>query len=469
MAVTAFDKIWDAHVVKKLDDGRDILFVDRHILQEMTCAPAFESLRRAGRSIRAPELTFATQDHIVSTASGRSEASYPQGQELLAAIRRNARANGIRLFGLGNPQQGIVHIIGPELGLVLPGCVLACGDSHTSTAGGIGGLGIGIGTSEVEHVLATQCLVLKRPANMRIEFEGKVARGVSAKDLILYALGQLGIAAGLGRAIEYGGSAIRGLSVEERLTICNMSIELGARLGLVAPDETTVNYVAGRQFAPAEADLAAAVEYWQTLRSDADARFDRDHMLDCGKIAPQVTWGTTQQEVIGVDEPIPDPTTVKDPKRREALKKAIHYMGIEPGRPIEGTKVDTVFIGSCTNSRLSDLQTAAEVIRGHKVAAGVRALVVPGSNSVKLAAEAVGLHQVFVEAGFEWRQPGCSMCVSVNDDIVPPNGRCIATSNRNFENRQGPGARTHLASPATAAASAIRGAIADVRKFGNIH
>lgn len=462
---TLFGKIWDLHRIRSMGEGRDLIFVDRHILQETTCAAAFRGLQEANRPVRCPTLTSATQDHIVSTELKRDATSNPGGRELIGLMAQNAAAHNIRLFGLDDPRQGIVHVIGPELGLVLPGSIVACGDSHTSTAGGLGALGIGVGTSEVEHILATQTLVLPRPKTLRMSFEGKAGLGVTGKDIVLHALGTFGIAVGTGHAIEYAGPAIRALPVEGRLTICNMSIELGARLGLIAPDDATFAYIKGRPYAPQGALWERALASWQTLRTDDDARFDRELSLDISKAAPQITWGTTQEDVIGVDQALPDPSHITDHDRRERAVAMLDYMGLTPGRPIEGTPVDIVFIGSCTNARLSDLEAAAAIVRGKHVAAHVRALVVPGSSQVKRDAEHKGLDKIFTEAGFEWRSAGCSMCVSINEDIVPPGARCIATSNRNFENRQGPRARTHLASPAMAAAAAIAGGIVDVRRF----
>jgi 3-isopropylmalate/(R)-2-methylmalate dehydratase large subunit len=462
---TLFEKIWNAHVVKRSEDGRDLIFIDRHLLQETTSAPAFAGLRRDNRPVAHPELTLATQDHIVSTAPERDETSNPEGVELMRLMRANAATHGIRHFGIEDPRQGIVHVIGPELGAALPGTTLACGDSHTATVGGLGALGIGVGTSEVEHVLATQTLLLRRPGTMRIRFDGRPGPGVGAKDMIMAAIGKFGIAAGRAHAVEYAGSAIAALPIESRLTVCNMSIELGARLGVIAPDDATFAYLAGRPFAPRGTDWDHALHHWRSLASAPDARFDRDVAIDCDVIAPQITWGTTPEDVIGIDQCVPDPSMHEDHARRRRAVGALHYMGLAAGTAIEGLKVDVVFIGSCTNGRLSDLEAAASIAKDRKVADHVRALVVPGSAAVKRDAEARGLDRIFRAAGFEWRSPGCSMCVSINQDVVPPGARCVATSNRNFEGRQGSGSRTHLASPSMAAAAAVTGAIADVRKL----
>ncbi len=462
---TLFAKIWNAHVVRRFPEDRDLIFVDRHILQETTSAPAFAGLRRERRRVAHPELTLATQDHIVSTVPGRDETTNPDGVELLRLMRANAAAHAIRHFGVDDPRQGIVHVIGPELGAALPGTILACGDSHTSTVGGVAAFGIGVGTSEVEHVLATQTLLLPRPRTMRIRFDNHPAPGLSAKDLILAVIGRFGIAAGRAHAVEYAGAAINALPVEGRLTICNMSIELGARFGFIAPDDATFAYLAGRPYAPRGEDWDHAVDHWRSLVSADDAVFDRDLTIDCRPLAPQVTWGTVPEDVMGIDERVPDPAVYDDAARGRRVAAALRYMGLAPGMTLEGLKVDVVFIGSCTNGRVSDLQAAASVARGRKVREGVRAVVVPGSATVKSEAETLGLDRVFRDAGFEWRDPGCSMCVSINQDVVPPGARCLSTSNRNFEGRQGPGSRTHLASPAMAAAAAVTGAITDIRKL----
>ncbi|MCO5089638.1 3-isopropylmalate dehydratase large subunit [Bosea sp. (in: a-proteobacteria)] len=463
-AMTLFDKIWNSHVIREVDDGVFLIHVDRHMVHECTSGAAFAGLEREGRLTRSPELTLGVVDHILSTAPGRNGETFEGGREFVELIRGNCPKHGIELVDVDDPRQGIVHIIAPELGVVLPGTTLVCGDSHTSTCGGLGAWAWGIGTSEVEHVLATQTILQRRPKRMRVTFEGAVRTNVFAKDLILYLIGQIGVAAGRGHMVEYAGAGIRGLSIDERQTICNMSIEFGARAGLVAPDDTTLNYLHGRPFAPKGAMWDAAVAHWRTLKSDDDAIFDTEVVVDCSKIKPQVTWGTTPQDVCAIDAPIPDPKSFADPVRSAAAERSLAYLGLEPGRPLEGLPIDVAFIGSCTNSRLTDIEAAAKVVKGRKVSPNVRALVVPGSAQVKHAAEAQGLDQVFKDAGFEWREAGCSMCVAINDDFVGPGKRCISTSNRNFEGRQGPKSRTHLASPATVAASAIRGAIADLRK-----
>jgi 3-isopropylmalate/(R)-2-methylmalate dehydratase large subunit len=462
---TMFDKIWRPHVVCEVAEGVHLLHVDRHVIQETTCAPAFSGLENAGRPVRNPALTFAVIDHIVSTAPGRTGETFAGGRELVHLMRENCARHGIELIDVDHPWQGIVHVISPELGIALPGATLVCGDSHTATSGGVGAYAWGIGTSEVQHVLATQTIVQRRPKTMRVRFDGQLGKHVYAKDLILYLIGKEGIAAGRGHAVEYAGSAIRAMPIEGRQTICNMSIELGARAGFIAPDETTYQYLHGRPFVPEGRAWDEALAAWRTLPSDVDASFDHDIGIDCSDIRPQVTWGTTPQDVIAVDQPIPDPDRAGDQARRSTMARSLAYLGLEPGKPLEGTPVDVAFIGSCTNARLSDLEVAATVARGRKVAPGVRALVVPGSAQVKRAAEAAGLDKVFLEAGFEWREAGCSMCVAVNDDQVAARQRSIATSNRNFEGRQGPQSRTHLASPASVAAAAITGAIADVRKL----
>jgi 3-isopropylmalate/(R)-2-methylmalate dehydratase large subunit len=464
-AETLFDKIWNSHVIRETDDGVYLVHVDRHLVQETTCAPAFAGLRRAGRRVHNPELTYAVIDHIVSTQPGRTGETFEGGREFVRLIRDDCRANGIELFDVDDWRQGIVHVIAAELGIALPGSTLVCGDSHTATSGGIGAYAWGIGTTEVEHVLATQTSLQRKPKRMRVNFYGRIGSGIYAKDLILYLIGQVGIGAGRGFTVEYAGPAIRSMPIEGRLTICNMSIEMGSRSGLVAPDDTTFTFLADRPFAPKGPLWDAALAAWRQLPSHPEALFDREVAIDCARIAPQISWGTTPQDVVGVDERVPDPSAEPDSARRKAMERAIAYLGLVPGKPMEGIPIDVVFIGSCTNSRLSDLEAAATVARGRKVAAGVRALVVPGSAQVKRAAEAAGLHEVFLAAGFEWREAGCSMCVAVNDDFVAPGQRAVATSNRNFEDRQGPHSRTHLASPAMAAAAAVTGAIADVRKL----
>ncbi|GGG44176.1 3-isopropylmalate dehydratase large subunit 1 [Caldovatus sediminis] len=459
-----FDKIWDAHVVAELGGGHSLMHVTRHLMHDGDGVP-LQRLTARGLKVRSPELTFATLDHTVSTEPGRTPATASAFAARLALIRARAAAAGIRLFDIGEPGQGIVHVIGPELGLSLPGSLIVCGDSHTCTHGGLGAVAFGIGASEVLHVLATQCLVQRKPRRMRVRFEGRRAAGVTAKDMILHLIGRIGAAGGVGYAVEFAGAAVRALQIEERLTLCNLSIEMGAKIGLVAPDETTFEYLAGRPYAPAGAAWEAALRYWRGLPSDEDAVFDREVEIDAGAIAPQITWGTSPEQVVAVDQRVPDPAAEPDPARRQAIEAALDYMGLQPGAPIAGTPVDWVFIGSCANSRISDLRAAAAVARGRRVAEGVHAWVVPGSEAVKRQAEAEGLDRVFKDAGFEWREPGCSMCLAMNGDRVPRGQRSVSTTNRNFVGRQGPGARTHLASPAMAAAAAISGRIADVRRL----
>jgi 3-isopropylmalate/(R)-2-methylmalate dehydratase large subunit len=459
---TLFDKLWDEHVVADLGDNAYLLHIDRHLLHDLGGSRGLLDLKERGLKVHSPHLTFATPDHAISSAAGRAGTS-DTGLRLLQALRDETRDAGIRMFDIGQPGQGIVHVIGPELGLSLPGSLLVCGDSHTCTHGGMGALAFGIGSSELSHVLATQTLVQRRPKTMRVRFEGAMRPGVLPKDLILRLIGEIGAAGGTGYAVEYAGDAIRRMPVEGRLTICNLSIELGAKMGFIAPDDVTFAYLAGRPFAPKGGAWDQAVAAWRTLRSDPGARFDREVVIDVGAIAPQITWGTSPEHVIAVDQRIPDPAREADPVRRRAMEAALDYMGLSPGAPIAGTKIDWVFIGSCTNSRLSDLREAAAVAKGRHVADGVKAWVVPGSETVKRDAEAEGLDRVFLEAGFAWREPGCSMCLAANGETVPPGQRSVSTSNRNFVGRQGPRARTHLASPAMAAAAAIAGAIADLR------
>ncbi len=464
-ARTLFDKIWDQHVVRSVGEGVDLLHVDRHLLHDLSGARALSEVREKGHQVHSPQLALSTPDHTLSTAAGRDENSTENSRRLAALLRGESASHGIAHFPTGHARQGIVHVIGPELGFTLPGSLLVCGDSHTSTHGALGALAFGIGSSEVTHVLATQCVRQRRPRRMRITVGGALGAGVTAKDLILHIIGQLGVDAGTGYAVEYAGPTIGGLSVEERMTVCNLSIEFGARMGLVAPDQTTFDYLAGRPFAPQGADWDAAVAAWSDLVSDADAVFDHEEHIDAGDVAPQITWGTSPEHTVAVTEAIPTPGDLADPIKQSLAEAALDYQGLTAGAPIAGTPVDWVFIGSCTNGRLSDLQSAAAIARGRRVAAGVTARIVPGSMAVKAAAEAEGLDRVFTEAGFEWREPGCAQCVSTNGEFVPEGARCVSTSNRNFVGRQGPGARTHLASPAMAAAAAIAGQITDSRSL----
>ncbi len=465
MPRTMFDKLWTSHVVADLGDGWALLHIDRHLLHDLSGARALEEVQERSLSVRNPELTFSTADHAISSAPGRTQATFAPGEALLVGLRTRSAHYGIRFFDLGQDGQGIVHVMGPELGIVLPGVTLICGDSHTCTNGGMGALAFGVGSSELVHALATQTLRQRRPRTMRVLFEGATGPGVTPKDMILHVIGQIGAASGTGFAVEYAGEAVRALPLEGRLTLCNLSIELGAKMGFVAPDDTTYEYLRGRRYVPQGAAFDEAVAYWRTLPTDEGAIFDREVRIDAASIAPTVTWGTSPEHAIGIGESIPDPEHAPDPAHRLAWRNALDYMGLQAGQKIAGTKVDWVFIGSCTNSRLSDLRNAAAVAQGRHVAPGVTAWVVPGSERVKRDAESEGLDQIFRDAGFAWREPGCSMCVAANGERVPPGARSVSTSNRNFVGRQGPGARTHLASPAMAVAAAVTGAITDVRSL----
>jgi 3-isopropylmalate/(R)-2-methylmalate dehydratase large subunit len=466
--MTLFDKVWATHTIKELGEGVSLLHVDRHLIHDLEAGPRLNDLQRAGYSVARNDLTFATTDHAVSSAVDRTTDTNPTGGKLLRAMRRATARNGIRMFDLGSPGQGIVHVVGPEQGLTLPGSLIVCGDSHTCTHGGFGALAFGIGSSEVGHVLATQTLRQRRPKTMRLNFVGRLPQGITSKDMILHAIGQLGTAAGRGFALEYAGEAVRALSLDARLTLCNLSIEMGAKIGMVGPDDSVYAYLDGKPFAPRGALFERAVDSWRGLPTDSGAIFDREEIIDVSQISPQVTWGTSPQDVVPIDGRIPDPADEADPERRLALQRALDYMGLDGGQSLVGTPVDWVFIGSCANSRLSDLREAATVARGRHVAPGVHAWVVPGSEATKRAAEAEGLHRQFVDAGFEWRSPGCSMCLAANGETVPPGQRSVSTSNRNFVGRQGPGARTHLASPAMAAAAAVTGHLVDVRRLPGV-
>ncbi|MFT8989467.1 MAG: 3-isopropylmalate dehydratase large subunit [Gluconobacter albidus] len=462
---TLFDKIWDDHVVERLEDGTCILYIDRHLVHEVTSPQAFEGLRLSGRRVRRPDATVAVVDHNVPTSDRSKPIEEPQSRLQIETLEKNVAEFGIPYFPLRSASQGIVHVVGPEQGISLPGMTIVCGDSHTSTHGALGSLAFGIGTSEVEHVLATQTILQKPAKNMRVSVEGKVGPGVTAKDIMLAIIGRIGTAGGTGHVIEFAGSAIRDLDMAGRMTLCNMSIEAGARAGLVAPDETTFAYVKGRPFAPKGEAFDQACDYWRSLASDEGAYFDTEVTLAAEEIIPSVTWGTSPQDVLPIDGSVPSPSDVADPARAAQIQRALDYMGLEAGQKIAGTPVDVVFIGSCTNSRLEDLRAAADVVRGRHVAEGVRAMIVPGSGLVKHAAEAEGLDRVFLDAGFEWREAGCSMCLGMNPDRLTPGQRCASTSNRNFEGRQGPDGRTHLCSPAMAAAAAVIGHLCDVREL----
>ncbi|HXV19338.1 MAG TPA: 3-isopropylmalate dehydratase large subunit [Candidatus Omnitrophota bacterium] len=465
MKKTLFEKIWDRHVVTTLEDGTALLYIDRHLVHEVTSPQAFEGLRLTHRKVRRPDLTFATMDHNVPT-DDRYNIKDPISKAQIEALTQNCGDFGVKLYDLNSDEQGIVHIIGPELGLTVPGTTIVCGDSHTSTHGAFGTFALGIGTSEVEHVLATQCLPQKKPKTFKVEFKGKTAPFVTAKDLVLKLIGLIGTAGGTGYVFEYTGEAIRALSMEGRMTVCNMSIEAGARAGLIAPDETTFQYISSgkKPFAPRGAALEKAIAFWRTLPSDPGAKFDRELVIEADKIAPQVTWGTSPGMVTDVSGAVPDPGSVPGYDRRD-VEQALEYMGLKPGTPMTEVSVNTVFIGSCTNGRIEDLRAAAAIFKGKKVSKNVKTLIVPGSQQVLKQAESEGLDKIFKEAGAEWRQSGCSMCLAMNPDQLSPQERCASTSNRNFEGRQGKGGRTHLVSPQMAAAAAVAGHFVDIRKW----
>ena len=462
---TLFDKIWDSHVVERLPDGTCLLYIDRHLVHEVTSPQAFEGLRLAGRKVRRPEATFAVADHNVPTSDRRAGIAEPESRLQVETLERNVAEFGIHYFPLLDARQGIVHIVGPEQGISQPGMTIVCGDSHTSTHGALGALAFGIGTSEVEHVLATQTLLQKPAKNMLVRVDGTLPFGCTAKDIILAIIGRIGTAGGTGHVIEYAGEVIRSLDMAGRMTICNMSIEAGARAGLIAPDETTFAYLKGRPYAPKGEAWERALAWWKTLPSDEGAAYDTTVTLDAAAIVPLVTWGTSPEDVVPVTGAVPDPADEPTEARRAAKQRMLDYMGLTPGQRMQDIPIDVVFIGSCTNGRIEDIRAAAAVAKGRKVAPGVRAMVVPGSGLVKQAAEAEGLDRVLIEAGFEWREPGCSLCLGMNPDQLKPGQRCASTSNRNFEGRQGPGGRTHLMSPAMAAAAAVTGRLTDVREF----
>jgi len=467
---TLYDKLWESHVVHVENDGTALLYIDRHLVHEVTSAQAYDGLRAAGRKPWRIESVVATADHNTPTTDwneGIAGVRDPMARLQIETLDANMKEFGAKVyFPYLDKRQGIVHVIGPEQGATLPGMTVVCGDSHTSTHGAFACLAHGIGTSEVEHVLATQCLVTRKMKNMRVSVEGPLARGVTAKDVVLAIIGRIGIAGGTAHAIEFAGSTIRALSMEGRMTVCNMAIEAGARAGMVAADETTLEYIKGRKFAPQGVDWERAAAYWRTLKSDPDAKFDREVTLDAREIRPHVTWGTSPEMVVSVEDRVPDPDKEKDSQRREGMERALEYMGLKPRTPITDIKIDKVFIGSCTNSRIEDLRVAAAVVKGKRIAPNIRAaLVVPGSGLVKQQAEREGLDRIFRDAGFQWREPGCSMCLGMNPDRLEPGERCASTSNRNFEGRQGPGGRTHLVSPAMAAAAAIAGHFVDIRKW----
>ena len=462
---TLFDKVWDAHVVEQLPDGTCVLYIDRHLVHEVTSPQAFEGLRMAGRKVRRPDATIAVADHNIPTM-GRAQGILEEDSRIqVDTLERNVAEFGVPYFPILSPQQGIVHIIGPEQGISLPGTTIVCGDSHTSTHGALGALAFGIGTSEVEHVLATQTLLQKPAKNMLVRVDGALPPGVTAKDIVLAIIGKIGTAGGTGHVIEYAGEAIRSLDMAGRMTVCNMSIEAGARAGMIAPDETTFAYVAGRPYAPKGAAWDQALAWWKSLPSDEGAHYDKTVVLNAADIVPMVTWGTNPEAVVPITGSVPNPADEADEGRRVQLARMVEYMGLSVGQKMTDLKIDVVFVGSCTNGRIEDIRAAAAVAKGRKVAPGVRAMIVPGSGIVRDLAEAEGIDKVLIEAGFEWREPGCSMCLGMNPDKLTPGQRCASTSNRNFEGRQGPGGRTHLVSPAMAAAAAIAGHLVDPRDF----
>ena len=467
MPLTLYEKIWKEHIVHQQDDGTTLLYVDRHLIHEVTSPQAFEGLRLSKRKVRKPNLTLAVADHNVPTTNRSKGIDDKESKIQIEALEKNCNEFGIELFNMKDKRQGIVHIIGPEQGFTQPGTVIVCGDSHTATHGAFGALAFGIGTSEVEHVLATQTLLQKKSKNLRVSVTGKLPTGVTSKDVILQTIGQIGTAGGTGMVIEYAGDVIKDLNIEQRMTICNMSIEAGARAGLIAPDEKTIKYLKDKPMSPKNTNWDQALEYWHKLKSDKDAKFDKEVEIKGDNISPMVTWGTSPQDVVSVTDIVPDPEKEKDLDKKKSMIRSLNYMGLKPNTKITDIKVDRIFIGSCTNGRIGDLRDAAKVLKGKKIAKHVTAMVVPGSGLVKQQAEQEKIDKIFKEAGFEWREPGCSMCLAMNADKLNPKERCASTSNRNFEGRQGRGGRTHLVSPAMAAAAAIDGHLTDVRKFNN--
>jgi len=467
MPQTLYDKIWKEHMVHQQDDGTTLLYVDRHLIHEVTSPQAFEGLRLSKRFVRKPNLTLAVADHNVPTTNRSEGIDDKESKIQVEALEKNCKEFGINLFDMKDKRQGIVHIIGPEQGFTQPGTVIVCGDSHTATHGAFGALAFGVGTSEVEHDLATQTLIQKKSKNLRVNVVGRLSVGVTSKDVILQTIGKIGTAGGTGMVIEYSGSVIENLNMEQRMTICNMSIEAGARAGLIAPDNKTIEYLKGKPMSPKNSNWDQAVEYWSKLKSDSEAKFDREVEINGNDISPMVTWGTSPQDVVSITDSVPDPEKEKDQEKKDSMNRSLNYMGLEPNTKMTDIKVDRIFIGSCTNGRIIDLRDAAKILKGKKIAKHVSAMVVPGSGLVKQQAEQEGLDKVFKEAGFDWREPGCSMCLAMNADKLNPKERCASTSNRNFEGRQGRGGRTHLVSPAMAAAAAIEGHLADVRKFNN--